>query len=216
MKTFENENYYRILQVAVDAGADEIRRAYREALAIYAEESTVTYSLFSEEQRETLLQAIETAFETLIDADKRSAYNQVLVDTGQMDAADGFRPAPRKPAAKSAGVGTSKEKILGEWVQKRADVPEIKQRIEAILSKELLSGPELKNLREAYGIELSEIYAITRISGDTLKRIEANQFEDLPAEIYVRHFLKAYAEILQIDPRKVVDSYLKVMAGNQP
>jgi DnaJ-class molecular chaperone len=71
MKTFENENYYQILQVSPNARADEIKIAYRDALAIYEAESTATYSLFSEAQRERLLQAIETAFDCLINADKR-------------------------------------------------------------------------------------------------------------------------------------------------
>ena len=69
MKTFEGENYYQILQLAVNASAIEIRRAYREALAIYEEESIATYSLFSARQREVLLQAIEKAFDSLIDED---------------------------------------------------------------------------------------------------------------------------------------------------
>ena len=52
---------------------------------MYEEESVATYSLFSEDQREALLQAIETAFDTLVDADKRAAYNQMLIDSGQVD-----------------------------------------------------------------------------------------------------------------------------------
>jgi cytoskeleton protein RodZ len=80
----------------------------------------------------------------------------------------------------------------------------------------LLSGFELKQLREAYGIELTEIYAITRINADILTRIETNQFDDLPAKVYLRHFLKTYAELLHLDPARVADSYLKCMHLNQP
>ena len=216
MKTFENENYYRILQVPANAGTDEIKRAYREALAIYAEESVVTYSLFSAEERETLLQAIEAAFDTLINEDKRAAYNQTLIDTGQVDEDVFSGQAQSRPVIYSDTRGTSREKSLSRWVQNKSGAPEIKRLIEAIQSKELLSGLELKQLREAYGIEISEIYAITRISGDTLRMIEANRFEDLPAAIYLKHFLKSYAEILHIDPQHVVEGYLKSMAQDKP
>jgi curved DNA-binding protein CbpA len=215
MKTFENENYYEILQVPANARADEIKNAYRDALAIYEAESVATYSLFSEEQRERLLQAIETAFGTLINEDKRTAYNQMLIDTGRMEADIFSRQGQRQLAAYSDTWSTSTEKNLSQWVQKKADTPEIRQLIETILSQETLSGLALKQLREAYGIELSEIYAITKISGDSLKRIETNQFEDLPAEVYLKQFLKTYAELLNIDSRHVVDSYFKLMARDK-
>ncbi len=216
MKTFEDETYYEILQVAPNAAKDEIRQAYRETLAIYDEEGVVTYSLFSDEQRKTLLQAIETAFETLIDDDKRTAYDQILIDTHLVHASIFSSRARRQMAALSEAGSTSKEGSLSQWVSKRAKAPEIKQCVEAIMSRELLSGLELKQLREAYGIDLSEIYAITRISCEILKRIEADRFEDLPATVYLRQFLKTYAGILQVDSSHVVDGYLKSMTQNPP
>ncbi|WP_372683994.1 helix-turn-helix domain-containing protein [Desulfosarcina sp.] len=216
MKTFEHENFYQILQIPANARSDEIKHAYRDALAIYEAESVATYSLFSEEQRECLLQAIERAFDTLINREKRTAYNQMLVDTGQMDAADFCRHGQRKLEAYGDNRIQTSEKRLSQWVQKKADAPEIRQLIEVILSKAELSGHELKQLREAYGIEIPEIHAVTKISGDSLKRIEANQFDDLPAEIYVKQFLKAYADVLHLDSGHVIDSYLKFMAQAKP
>jgi curved DNA-binding protein CbpA len=212
MKTFENENYYQVLQIPANARADEIKHAYRDALAIYEAESVATYSLFSDEQRERLLQAIETAFETLINEEKRTVYNQMLIDTGQVNVAVFSRQGQRELETCCDTRTLSNEKRLSQWVQKKADTAEIRQLIEAILSKEILSGMELKQLREAYGIDIAEIHAVTKISGDSLKRIEANQFADLPAEIYVKQFLKAYAEVLHIDSGHVIDSYLKFMA----
>lgn len=212
MRIFENENYYQILQVSTNASADEIKRAYREALAIYEEESVVTYSLFSEDQRESLLRDIETAFGTLINESKRAAYNQVLIDSGQVDADAFSQKAQRLLAVRSDSSTTSREKSLRQWIGKKADEPEIKQLREEIQANALFSGPQIKQLREAYGIEISEIYAITKISGDTLKKIEANQFQDLPAEIYLKQFIQTYAEILHIEPRHSVESYLKCMA----
>ena len=216
MKTFENENYYEILQVPANAHSGEIKHAYREALATYDEESIATYALFTDEQRGTLLQAIETAFDTLINEEKRAAYNQMLIDTGQVKAALFSRQAQRQIAAHSDATSTSKEQSLGQWVQKQASCPEIRQLIDEILSTEILSGSALRQLRETYGIEIPEIYAITKISGATLKRIEANQYDDLPAEIYLKQFLTTYADLLQIDSRHVVQSYLKRMTRDDP
>jgi curved DNA-binding protein CbpA len=216
MKTFEGENYYQILNVPGSATAIEIRRAYLHNLEIYKENSLATYSLFSSEQREILLRTIEEAFGTLIDEDKRAAYDRMLVDTGQVDPADFFKPPSEKRAVPSSTQGISKEKSLGQWVRKKSEAPEIKVLIEQVLSKDLLSGQDLKHLREAFGIEIQEIYAITRISSSTLNLIEADKFDDLPAEIYLKQFLKSYAEILQIDPKHVVEGYFRSMGVRNP
>jgi curved DNA-binding protein CbpA len=214
MKIFEGENYYQILSVAGDASAIEIRRAYMDTLAIYEEGSIATYSLFSVEQRETLLQSIEEAFDTLINESKRVAYNQMLIDTGQVDAAFFSMQEAQKPVSHIVDQSISKEKSLNRWVQKKAEIPEIAALIDEIRSKEMLSGMDLKRLREALGIEISEIYAITRISSSTLNMIEADQYGDLPAEIYLRQFLKSYAEILQIDSHHVVEGYFRLMGSD--
>ena len=80
MKTFESDHYYAILQISPNAGSDEIRHAYRQALALYDEESVATYALFSDPQRQRLLAAIENAFETLIDDERRDAYDQIKAE----------------------------------------------------------------------------------------------------------------------------------------
>jgi hypothetical protein len=216
MKTFEDENYYQILGVPGNASVIEIRRAYMDTLAIYEEGSIATYSLFSEDQRSVLLQSIETAFETLIDDEKRSAYNQLLMDNGHVDAAFFSTGQANKPVAHSADQNISKEKSLIKWVQNKARAPEVMALTEEIQSKEMLSGNDLKRLREALGIEISEIYAITRISSSVLNMIESDHYDELPAEIYLKQFLKSYAEILQIDPRHVAEGYFRLMGQHNP
>lgn len=216
MKTFEGENYYQILNVPESASAIEIRRAYLNTLEIYKEDSIATYSLFSSEEREKLLQVIQKAFDTLMDEQKRTAYNQMLVDTGQVASAFLFRQPKELPAEDSNAQNISKEKSLRQWVQKRSKTPEIKTLIEQILSKELLSGQDLKRLREAFGIEIHEIYTITKISSSILKLIEADRYNDLPAEIYLKQFLRTYSGILQIDPQHVVAGYLRLMGRDHP
>lgn len=216
MKTFESDNYYAILQIAPEAGKDVIRQAYRQALALYDADSVATYALFSHDQRQTLLAAIEEAFETLMDDDRRVVYDQMLIDTGALDGADFSDRARREMAARSEADGVSREESLRRWAAKRAEAPEIRRHIEAILAEPRLSGPQLKELREAYGIELSEIYAAIRINKDMMTAIEADRIEDLPATIYLKQFLKSLAQILQLDPALVVERYLETTGGSQP
>ena len=212
MKSFEGENFYRVLNIPGSANAIEIRRAYLDILDIYKEDSIATYSLFSPGQREALLQVIEEAFDTLINEGKRAAYDQMLIDTGQVDPAVFFIQPAEKQAAHPDSQGISKEKSLRQWVQQKSETPEIRSLVEQILHKELVSGRDLKRLREAFGIEINEIYAVTKISSSVLNMIEADRFEALPAAIYLKQFLKSYAEILQIDPRHVAEGYFRFMA----
>ncbi len=214
MKTFEGHNYYQILNISVNSSAGEIRRAYREALAVYEEDSLVTYSLFSDEQRAELLQKIEEAFDTLIDDDKRATYNRILIDSGQVQANIFSNQSQRELAALSDGENTLKAKGLNKWVKKKCAEDEIKILINEVLAKDTVSGADLKKIRETYGIQISEIYEITKISSSVLNYIEANQLNDLPAETYLKYFLRSYAEILQIDPQHVVNGYLKYMSEN--
>jgi cytoskeletal protein RodZ len=97
-------------------------------------------------------------------------------------------------------------------MERHPEEEEFKELRDAVSRKDLVSGKDLKQLREALGIDISEIFQQTRISKTTLQKIEQNQYEDLPAEIFLKSFLKSYAEILQIDPKNIVDGYLKHMA----
>jgi len=75
MRNFEELNFYEMLEIPVDASPFKIRRAYTNALEVYGRESLLTYSLFSEEERVSILKRIEDAYNTLSDKTKRAAYD---------------------------------------------------------------------------------------------------------------------------------------------
>jgi curved DNA-binding protein CbpA len=212
MKKFDGLNYYEILKIPRTSSYFEIKRAYKDALSLYNEDSIVTYSLFSKEERNQIIEDIENAFLTLTDDQKRAAYDQMLVDSGQVET---LIPSREKQYASSSLSSTHvsvnenhlysrvKEKLLSENVKTLSD---------EILSKERLSGDDLKKLRKAVGVKIQEIQHITRISTSVLKAIEENGFEELPPDTYLRSFLRSYAKILQINPQKVIDGYLKTIS----
>lgn len=78
-----------------------------------------------------------------------------------------------------------------------------------MLKGEVISGKDLKNLRESLGIELEEVFQATKISPTALEAIEKDDIANLPPTIYLKSFLKSYAEILQLDTEKIVQGYLK-------
>ena len=78
MKSFDELNYYELLEIHFDATSLEIRRAYRNAVTIYSEDSLLTYSLLSDDDREKILQKIEDAYLTLKDENKKTLYDKTL------------------------------------------------------------------------------------------------------------------------------------------
>jgi len=65
-------------------------------------------------------------------------------------------------------------------------------------------GEYLKKERELRQISLQEVAEETKISVSRLKALEANQFDQLPAPIYIRGFVRIYAEYIGLDPSDVM------------
>ena len=68
-------------------------------------------------------------------------------------------------------------------------------------------GNSLREARLRQGIDFSRVEADTKIRGKYLQALEAERFEVLPAETYVKGFLRAYAEYLGLDGQLYVDEY---------
>ncbi len=68
-------------------------------------------------------------------------------------------------------------------------------------------GSILKKKREELGQDLLEISRTLKISYTYLKAIEDETFEKLPEEVYVKGYIREYAEILNIDPEVVIKAY---------
>jgi DnaJ-class molecular chaperone len=209
MKRFEQLTYYEMLEIPVNASYFEIRQAYKELLSIYNEDSLVTYTLFTPKERAEILRKVEKAFSTLIDKKARANYDTMLVESGELDESILSKKDERKPIPIFADRKLIDEKAFFNKIKKRIKEEEFEKTANQILSKDVISGDDLKNLRKSLGVELEEIYEVARISVSILKSIEENQTKSLPPSVYLKNFLKIYADLLQIDSKKIVDGYLK-------
>ncbi|MDB4979287.1 MAG: Flagellar synthesis regulator FleN, partial [Myxococcales bacterium] len=72
-----------------------------------------------------------------------------------------------------------------------------------------VTGPALRKLREARGIELGDIAHKTKISERHLRAIEDERFRDMPAAVYVRGYVLEYARAIRIDASRAAESYLR-------
>lgn len=68
-------------------------------------------------------------------------------------------------------------------------------------------GGLLRGRREERGLTIEQAEEATRIRRRYLQALEDESFADLPGEVYVRGFLRLYAEYLGLDPAEVLSLY---------
>jgi cytoskeleton protein RodZ len=68
-------------------------------------------------------------------------------------------------------------------------------------------GNTLREARLRRGLDFRQVETSTKIRGRYLRALEEEDFDSLPAETYVRGFLRGYAEFLGLDGQLYVDEY---------
>ena len=211
MKKYEELNHYEALEIPPGASPFEVSQAYKDALSIYNEDSRITYSFFDDDERDLILKKIEKAFLTLIDPIKRTTYDRKLVRTGEADESILIKKERKKPISLFQSKYPRNKGVHLKKIRKKIAAKDMKKLSNEIFSSDVISGTNLKNLRESVGIDLQEVFEVTRVNIPTLKSIEENEFEKLPPIIYLKNFLKSYSDILQLDSTTIIDGYIKNM-----
>jgi cytoskeletal protein RodZ len=68
-------------------------------------------------------------------------------------------------------------------------------------------GQFLRTQREAKRMSVEEVSRATRVPVPSIERIEADRFDELPGEVFVRGFLKSYAQAVGVAPEDVLARY---------
>jgi cytoskeletal protein RodZ len=68
-------------------------------------------------------------------------------------------------------------------------------------------GEYLRDHRERRGMSVAELSRVTRIPMASLEAIEESRFDELPGEVFVRGFLRAYAQAVSLLPADVLARY---------
>lgn len=221
MNLLNNTDYYEILDIPRDASPSKIRQARQSLLTLYKNDPVVADSFFNLEEKERIVEAIETAFAVLSDPEKKAAYDQthapespapVLGETGPADTGE-------LPADKCGGVVSP---LLPDGhgqncagIMKNIEASSLQEEAQTLLAnlshQESISGQDIHALRKSLDLSADQVFAVTRINSAIIQSIEENRFEDLPPAIYLKSFLKNYAQVLCLDPDKLADGYLKHM-----
>jgi len=78
MKSLRSQNFYEVLGISRYASPEEIRNAYELSKLTFTQNSLATYSLFSEEENEEILDLISKAYETLLSPELKREYDNFL------------------------------------------------------------------------------------------------------------------------------------------
>ena len=208
MKRLEDLSFYELLEVAYDASPFEVHQAYKEMHQLYHDDSLASYSFFSREEREEILAKLDEAYSTLMDEKNRSRYDQLLIERGILEKEMQYQRDRKKlrlmSDAKHPGTNTAL-RIRDRLKPIVSSNPVIQE----ILTQDVLSGEDLKKIRDELGISLEEISEIVKVRMVYLHAIEDDQFEKTPSRIFLKGFLRAYAQCIGLDADIVANRYLK-------
>jgi len=195
LKPVSEMSHYEILEVAPDSSEKEIERAHAMSLATFADDSLATYSIFDEGSSRELRERIELAYRVLSDPEQRREYDATLKQPPEPEQSVPLllrlEEEPEKPQAE-----------LGAEIEGFDDLADEAESSE-------FSGARLRRARLRRGLELEQIAALTKITPRYLDYLEEEYFSGLPAAVYVRGFVGAYARCVGLDPKRVAGSYMQ-------
>jgi flagellar biosynthesis protein FlhG len=180
---------YEVLGVSRTAADDEIRRAYKRQREIFRDNSFPVVSVVSEASLRDEQARIEEAYDTLLDPNKRRAY-----DLSTFPAESKVAEAPQR--AHDAAFAAELLMLQSELARE-------------ITAETEFTGDLLRRVRESQGVELADIAQRTKISSAHLRAIEAESPADLPAMVYVQGFVTEMAKYLKLNPSQVSRTYMR-------
>jgi len=225
------QTFYEILEVSPDATQQDIHTAYQKAKAAYSLNSPSLYSTFTLEEAHQLMHLIEEAFTVLSDPSRRNDYDKQLIKSNNSSASPhlalttsttnlpDFQPPSSSPGSNSGIQGASamahslkiskKEPLPEGFGKTRFSVYEVDQAFEdEIATTTLFDGTFLQKVRLYKHVNLEQMSEDTRISRTYLRAVESNDYDALPAAVFVRGFIVQFARILGLNEKQVVDSYM--------
>jgi curved DNA-binding protein CbpA len=238
MNQRDTNNYYEILEVAHDAPQSEIHRAYHRAKSTYSQDNPALYGMFTRDEALELMAMIEEAYAVIGNQALRKSYDETLLKDGQPFDVKSFSPEPTQsiaaapteqlarhtqavqhldsPPAGATGSISKRPQIAN----KSALAPGMGRTalstfpLDAAIEAEIAETTEfdglfLQKIRNYKNVSLDRLSEASRISRPYLSAVETNDYNTLPAAVFVRGFVVQIARHLGLDENKVAASYMK-------
>ncbi len=223
---FNEQTYYEILEIEPGAAQNEIHLAYQKAKSTYSPDSPALFTMFSEDEARELLDLIEEAFETLSNQARRKKYDASLavrhsskqelpdleVTTDNEDHSSSRTDTKNSPGVR---VLNKRDSVPEGFAKTKFSVYEVDKDLEQeIAESNEFDGPFLQKVRLYKQINLEQISNETRISKSYLSALEGDDYEALPAAVFVRGFVVQVARTLGLDEQKTASLYMTKFKAN--
>lgn len=210
MKRLTDQNYYQLLEISPKASFEEVRSAYNQAVSIYSIDSGATYSLFTQKEREQILSRFVDAYKTLTNSQLRREYDHSLVEKGELTAQEiDFSSLEDSDTTKDKLREVSVDSLIQKVEETENETQAPGGNLDLLEDLTSITGKSIKMIRMAREISLEQIYRKTNIPKKTLEDIEEEHFEELPAIVYLKGFLRTYAKILNVNQGQMADGYVR-------
>lgn len=209
LKRFRDQTYYEILGVAANSSQRQLQAAFLKLDGMYKPGSLSLYSLLEAEEIEEIRAILRAARGTLLHEVSRRAYDRQLVEEGRLQPHELRNPVHAPASQEEQEPETAP--LPQEEPPHEAAAPDPEEV--SVPEPDFYDGAHLRAFREAKGIALENVALVTKVSRSTLQFIEEDRFDKLPAKVYLQGFLKAYAEVLGLNPEKTAASYLGRMGS---
>ena len=209
MKPIAEQDHYEILEISPDAAVEVIERAYRMAQVTYADDSLAGYSVFGAGDSEAIRERVEIAYRVLMDAEARRAYDVALAG-GEVAEPPVAEPIAR-PNAGDSGEALAPPEHPERLAAAAEPTPPLPiDELDALEDEgREFDGARLRRARLHRGMELEDVSGVTKISATYLRYIEEDRFAELPAPVYIRGFVAAFADCMGLDSKRIAASYMK-------
>jgi curved DNA-binding protein CbpA len=196
-------NYYEILEVSPQSHQTEVSQAYEKMKMTYGGDNPAIYTIFSEEEARAMLNLVEEAFSVLGNKALRSSYDEKL----NLSSKDLSRP-------ESTTVSTPKASYKNQDNAKRGPLYKPEYTVDESVESEIKScsnwtGEQIRKVREYKGWTIETLAETTKISGYYINGIEKLEPSALPAPVFVRGYVSQICRVLQLDEKRVCDSFMK-------
>ncbi|MEZ4870882.1 MAG: helix-turn-helix domain-containing protein [Bdellovibrionales bacterium] len=224
-----SQTYYEILEIEPSAPQDEIHRAYQRAKQTYSGGSPALYSMFSADETKELLKLIEEAYTVLSNQESRSRYDRQISNSSSLRVQphqlgthtstnaystpakyhDQMLAEPRKPATTNP--------VPEGFAKTRFGVYEINPLLEEEIEEcQEFSGEFLKKIRIYKKVSLEDLSEYIRVSKAYINAVEMEDYDGLPAPVFIRGFVSQIAKALNLSEPLVAKTYMQRYKSARP